>query len=241
MGEIGIKATSKGVIALLVIAILLLLAIAGGAAAFWNQISVVTANMEAKKKQVEEAQKMASSLQESKLEYEDVKSQLQNLEQSISTEAYIPTLLKQVEGLCQSVDMKVLSVRPIKMEETKSKDDKSSNASAKDASGNDVKKDNTPSQPFYKEQKIDIEVGGFYLNSLDLIYKVTSFPKIIAVNSVQMTPTVSTTDVIGSPPLKIQMSVTAFILNESADKSTQPSTTSEDVTLTSKGAGNETR
>lgn len=239
MGENGIKATSKGVIVLLVIAIVLLLGVAGGAVAFWDKVSAATLKMEAKKKQVEEAQKMALSLQESKLEYTDVKSQLQNLEQSISTEAYIPTLLKQLEGLSQSVDMKVLSVRPVKTVEPAVKDAKSDKSADAAGSGNETKKEK-PSQPFYKEQKIDVEVGGYYLNALDLIYKITSFPKIIAVNSVQMSPSVSI-EQLGSPPLKVQLSITAFIMNESPDKSIEIPGTTVNVAPTSKGAGNETR
>jgi Tfp pilus assembly protein PilO len=240
MGENGIKATSKGVIVLLVMAIVFLLGITGGAVAFWDKVSAATLKMEAKKKQVEEAQKMALSLQESKLEYSDVKSQLQNLEQSISTEAYIPTLLKQLESLSQSVDMRVLSVRPVKMVEPPAKNAKSAkNADASASTGTDTKKEK-PSQPFYKEQKIDVEVGGYYLNALDLIYRITSFPKIIAVNSVQMSPSV-TIEQLGSPLLKVQLSITAFILNESPDKSIEMPGTTADVAPTSKGAGNETR
>jgi len=240
MGEIGIKATSKGVIVLLVVAIVFLLGIAGGAVAFWDKVSAATVKMEAKKKQVEEAQKTAMSLQESKLEYADVKSQLQNLEQSISTEAYMPTLLKQLESLCQSVDMSVLSVRPVKTDDANTKDSKSGKkADATDASGKDAKKEDKPSQSFYKEQKIDVEVGGSYLNALDLIYRMTSFPKIVAVNSVQMSPSVNTE--IGSPPLKVQLSITAFILNESQDKSAQLSDNSAGAAPASKGASNETR
>jgi Tfp pilus assembly protein PilO len=253
MSDNGIKATSKGVIVFLVITILLLLGIAGGTVVFWNKVSAETVKMEAKKKQVEEAQRMALSIEESKLEYSDVQSQLQNLEQNISTEEYIPTLLSQMESLCQSVDMKVLSVRPVMIEESKAKKSKDSKSSddanapkdadaSKDTPGKEGKKANVPSQPFYKEQKIDIEVGGYYLNALDLIYKITSFPKIVAVNSVQMSPAVSSArGAFGSPPLKVQMSVIAFILNEPTDKPTEPTATADDKAGTSEGAGNEAR
>ncbi len=53
------------------------------------------------------------------------------------------------------------------------------------------------------------------MNALDFLYKLTSFPKIMAVNTVQMDPDNSPgAAVTGSPKLKIKVNLTAFVFKE---------------------------
>jgi hypothetical protein len=53
------------------------------------------------------------------------------------------------------------------------------------------------------------------MDALDFLYKLTSFPKIIAVNEVGMDPPTSRMLTLGSPTLTMTLKVTAFVLKES--------------------------
>ena len=53
------------------------------------------------------------------------------------------------------------------------------------------------------------------MNALDFLYRLTVFPKIIAVNSMEMTP--GKAPLLSSPRLNIKMEVTAFILKSPVD------------------------
>lgn len=202
MNQIGIKATSKGVILILIVVILVFLGMVGGFVYYWNCISARTAEMQKKKDQVDQSQQMANTLQDTKVEYEDMKGQLQNLELSISTEAYIPTLLKQLETMSTNVNMRVVGVRP-------TKDEPVAVNTTTNGSGKTPKKEEKP----YKEQKIDLELEGYYADAISFIYRLTEFPKIVAVNNVQMSP-VSQLLTSGSPKLKVQVNLTAFIMTD---------------------------
>jgi len=165
--------------------------------------------MKAKQKQVDAAQEMAGRLEKSRLTYLDAVSQIRFLESSVSTKAYVPTLLKQFEFLAKSVDLKVVGVRPVPkpaevFESAQKTDDEPK-----------VKK-KAPPKP-YDEIAINVEVTGHYMNALDFMYRLTSFPKIIAINTVQMTPA-NPDGYIGSPALKVTYNVTAYVLRTGKQK-----------------------
>ncbi len=219
MAQLSLKPSSKGVTALIIIAVVIFFGITLGYLAAAGKLRSASAEMSAKEKKVTESKQIAQKLEESKLDYLDARSQIRFLESSVSDQAYVPTLLKQIESLGKSVNLKVNGIRPepAKVQPTARK--LSSGAQA--ANGNVEAASEQKAQPGtsqtavqapspYDELKIDVEVEGRYMNALDFMYKLTSFPKIIAINTVQMNPAANA-EVIGSPNLNIKLQITAFV------------------------------
>jgi len=176
-------------------------------------------------KQVKDSQTIAQTQRDSENRYIDTRAQIRFLEASVATQAYVPTLLKQIERLGKSTKLRVIGVRP-KMENPALKKRPSAEEGDKAASADSAtgapKMKEPPPKP-YDELSIDLQLEGNYMNALDFLYKLTSFPKILAVNSVQMIPS-GGPGVIGSPRLTIDINVTAFVFKEtppSADKKQQ--------------------
>ena len=230
MTAFSLKASLKGVTALVIVAVVILFGCVLVYLGVAGKLKGAVSEMEAKAKQVSESREIAQKLEASKLTYLDARSQVRYLEASVSTQEYVPTLMKQLEHLGRSVNLKVLGVRP--SQEKEKPVVKRSLSSGKEASeGNlqtasqakaDSKDEKSASKPSpYDELKIELEVQGRYMDALDFLYKLTSFPKIIAVNEVEMTPPSSRLLTLGSPTLTMKLNVTAFVLK---DESTGPQT-----------------
>jgi len=226
VARVSLRPTSKGVTALIVVAVVCFFGCVLAYMAAAGKMRSASAELKSKEQEVAQSRKMAEELEESKLEYLDTRAQLRFLESSVSTRAYVPTLLKQLERLGKSVDLKVVAVRPQAPEKAAYQRKVSSGAQA---AGGDVesasKSKNAdeqkqaakkPSVP-YDELKIEVEVEGRYMNALDFLYKLTTFPKIVAVNGVQLAP-VERNGAFGSPNLNIRMGVTAIVFKEEGGK-----------------------
>jgi Tfp pilus assembly protein PilO len=188
-----------------------------------GKLKAVAADLEKKEQQVAESEKIASRLEETRLDYIDTRAQIRNLESSVTTQAYVPTLLKQLERLGESVNLKVQSVRPQASEQDATKTRKLS--SARQASQGDVeqasaqkpglKKEGEQKEEVkpYDELKIELELEGKFANVLDFLHGMTSFPKIIAVDNMDVSPVASGLG-LGSPNLNVKMRVTACVLKD---------------------------
>ncbi|MEN6356776.1 MAG: type 4a pilus biogenesis protein PilO [Armatimonadota bacterium] len=223
MAQVSLRPSSKGVTALIIIAVVIFFGCALAYLAVAGKLRSTAAEMQAKGKKVAQSKEIAQKLEESKLDYLDARSQIRFLESSVTTSAYVPTLLKQLEYLGKSVNLNVIGVRPQMPKEQPGARKLSSGAQA--ANGNVEAASEQKTQPGspvaakqsapYDELNVDIEVEGKYMNALDFLYKLTSFPKIIAVKSVQMDPAGNEQD-ISSPILNIKMSITAYVLKDDA-------------------------
>jgi Tfp pilus assembly protein PilO len=222
MAQISLKSSSKGVTVLIIIAIVIFFGCTLGYLAVAGKLKGTAAEMQAKERKVTQGKEIAQKLEESKLDYLDARSQIRFLESSVATSAYVPTLLKQLESLGKSVNLNVIGIRPEAPKKQPGARKLSSGAQAANgnieaASGQNAQTNSQsakkPAQP-YDELNIDIEVEGKYMNALDFIYKLTSFPKIIAIKSVQMGP--GSGEVVSSPLLNIKMSITAYVLKDDA-------------------------
>ena len=112
MAAVKLSPGSRGLMALIVVAGVIFVGCALGYVAAAGKIGAIRDDLAAKQKKVEESTQIAQKLEKSKYTFEDTKSQIRFLETSVSTEDYVPTLLKQLEDLAKSVDLKVMEVRP---------------------------------------------------------------------------------------------------------------------------------
>jgi Tfp pilus assembly protein PilO len=227
MRQFGIKANSRNAIVFVVVAVLIFGGVVFGFVTMSEQLHSLDAELNDKQKKVDDAKQIARTLEESRLQYEDAQAQLHNMEASVSTQAYVPTLLKQVESLAKLVKLNVLSVRPVKEQPKPAPPPaKETDATAKDTPTKEAPK-------LYDELKINIDVEGKYVRALDFVYKLTSFPKIISVNSITLAPISAQEAALagGSPNLRVSMNITAFVLKE-AKQADSDAETKEDTGTT---------
>ncbi len=225
-----IKPTKKSLICLAGVAILLLCA--GGFAyySFSSKLGVLQAEITKKQTKLDHSEEITCRLASVEQQYADAQVQLGQLEKGVSNRTYVPTLLRQIEDLGKSVNMRVVGVRPKVVVNLPPPPPPPS----EDGKTEQKKVAPKPPDP-YDKLDIDIEVTGKYCDAARFLYKITSFPKIIAVNTVQMTPASSAAgiQVLGSPKLTIKLGTTAFILKEPVRK---PEATKDEQTA-SAGSG----
>jgi Tfp pilus assembly protein PilO len=219
MPALSLKPSSKGVTVLVIMAVVILfgcvLAYVGAA----GKLKTATDELAKKERLVNESKQIAQKLEKSRLDYFEACSQVRYLESSVSSRDYVPTLLKQIERLGKSVNLKVLAVRP--QEGNKKGGARSVTSGAKAAEGNveSASKEKNgqaasaaKTKP-YDELTISLEVEGSYMNALSFLYRLTTFPKIVSVSRMEMAPSKNALALM-SPRLSIKMTVTAFVLKE---------------------------
>lgn len=222
MALASLKASSKGVTILIILAAVIffgcVLAYMGAA----GKLRAVATELKSKEQQVADAERVAKTLEESRLRYLDTRAQIRYLESSVSTQAYVPTLLKQLEQLGRSVKLKVVSVRPRPVAVAAPTRRLNSGAEAakgnveaasQQKAGSDGAQTAAAVDKPYDELPIDLELEGSYVSTMEFLYGLISFPKIIAVNRVELSPA-GATAAFKSPMLSIRLSVTAFVLKE---------------------------
>ena len=226
MAPVSLKPTQKGVTALIAVAAVIFACCLLGCLGAMQKVRAVNDERAEVEKQARENQSVAQTQRDSENRYIDTRAQIRCLESSVSTQAYVPTLLKQIEHLGRSVHLKVLGVRPKAPDpnaglvkkvasESGGQGGQAGGATAAPAA---VKPE--PPKP-YDELEVELELEGSYMNALDFLYRLTSFPKIIAVNNVQMTPD-SGAGLSGSPRLTIRINATAFVFKEALPSSKKP-------------------
>ncbi|MDH7481018.1 MAG: type 4a pilus biogenesis protein PilO [Armatimonadota bacterium] len=181
---------------------------------YWNRSSVldkIQAEVSKKQEALENSEKIAKRLNRVEAEYTDAQMKLACLEQGVSTRAYVPTLLRQLEELGKNVNLKVVGVRPIVSQPA---------AVTPSTSEGEDKKEVKPKEEPYDKLDIDIEIHGKYWDVVRFLYKITAFPKIVRVNSFQASPAgIPNQPDRGSPVLSVKLNTTAFILKDEPIKS----------------------
>ncbi|MGC8783404.1 MAG: type 4a pilus biogenesis protein PilO [Armatimonadota bacterium] len=169
-------AVLRGLITLCVVVFML-----GAGGIYWQYTgySALQGRVQAAEKQVEEGRTIAQRLERTQQQYQNVSQKLQHLEMSVSERAYIPTLLKQMEASAKSCRLTVLSVRPSSAQpQPKAQQE-----------GDEQKKEQKkkPPEP-YEKQVIDVSVRGQFWDVMRFMEDLTHFPKILAVERVQLRP-----------------------------------------------------
>jgi Tfp pilus assembly protein PilO len=177
-----------------------------------QKLGIVDADLIAKQKQVDDSTQTAKRLTVVQSEYLDAQNEISFLETSVSSQEYVPTLLKQLESLGKSLDLRVDSVRPMLAVPAppppiKKTADGSDAAAGSGQPGAQVE---APKPKPYDELTIDVELEGSYWNARNFISRLTQFPKIMAVKEVQLSPS-QIGEYRGSPKLLVRLRLTAFV------------------------------
>lgn len=218
MAPVSLKPTQKGVTVLVVVAAVVFVCCLLGCLGAMQKTRAVDSERAAVEKQVRDSQMVAQTQRDSENKYNDTRAQIRCLESSVSTQAYVPSLLKQIEHLGKTVHLRVVGVRPKAPDANAGLAKKTAADAASQGSGSTpasaAAAKPEPPKP-YDELTVDLELEGNYMDALDFLYRLTSFPKIIAVNNVQMSPD-SSTSLAESPKLTIRINVTAFVFKEAS-------------------------
>ena len=176
-----------------------------------GKLNVLRREQMAKQGQLDNSQKIADRLPAARREFLDAQAKLSFLEQGVSSKVYVPTFLRQLEELGKKNNLKVIGIRP-KPEEIKPVPSARPAGQSKDNKDAKLAKVKPPSEP-YDKLNLDIEIKGKYWNVVNLMYDITSFPKIMAVNDIQISP-IGEPTLSASPALSVKFNATAFILKQ---------------------------
>lgn len=194
-----------------------LVLVAGGGLAFLmnSQISHMQQTINAKEAEVGSNEQVAQRYQQTLEAYNATAAKTHYLEASVSAKSFVPTLLKQLQGLAAQTHLSVTSVRPGTL---------ITPTPAKPAgTSTDATTDSTPKKKAVPYDTLDIavDVNGSYANTVTFLYGLTQFPKIVSVASAQMQPGPADAAAPGaSPIITTNLHLTAFIFHQ--DKTAAP-------------------
>ncbi|MCA1948469.1 MAG: type 4a pilus biogenesis protein PilO [Armatimonadetes bacterium] len=141
----------------------------------YSALSDVSAKAESLAKEVQEQASIAKRAEDTASRMERTAARLAHLELSVSQAAYIPTMLTELERTGQQSGLVVLGVRPIEAPKPTSKDSKD---------GKESPKKRKP----YQELDIEVKGRGPYRAALNFLKALQSFPRIVAVRSLTLSP-----------------------------------------------------
>ena len=223
----NLKVNAKSVVILVAVAVMLLAANLAVYVMSSGSLNEAKSQLKSREDQVENSKRVAARLENSERAYAEVADRLKTLERSVSRADYVPTLLKQLENTGKTVRLDIVGVKPVvKKDEgpsaTRSAGQTDPNESSPKPATAAAKKE-TPKP--YDDLQIDIQVQGTYWNTLRFLDELTRFPKIVAVNSVQITPNGESlrdfTERRGrgkySPGLNVTLGVSAYVFPKEKD------------------------
>ncbi|MFN4032765.1 MAG: type 4a pilus biogenesis protein PilO [Fimbriimonadales bacterium] len=165
----------------------------------WNNLQSAQEQLRSKQEELQQAQQAAGQLQQTQEQLQTTRRELQFLERGVSQAAYVPTLLKQFEQTVQQRNLQIVSVRP--------------QAPPPKIVTNPDQQAETPTEPPkpYEEQLFEIQLRGKFWDLMSLLKTLETFPKILAVQSLQANAKTGAELSSENPDLEIKMVVKAFI------------------------------
>jgi Tfp pilus assembly protein PilO len=171
----------------------------------WSMVQENQARLQEKQQELQEAQQAASQLQQVQDELQTTQRNLQFLERGVSQAAYVPTMLKQFEQTVRQLNLQIVAIRPqappVKLPTTNP-----------DGS-TDSSQPQEPPKP-YDEQLFEIQLRGKFWDTVRLLKGLETFPKILAVQSLNAQAKTTAEESTENPDLEIKMVVKAFIFRE---------------------------
>lgn len=156
-----------------------------------------------KEQEAATGEKTANQLEKVRQEAAAISSKLRYLESSVTPSLYIPSLLRQVDQLARSMNLEVTSIKH-NLERTPTAPPPEADKEAKEKF-----------RPLpYDRDHIEMEVRGSYWTIARFVYRLTTFPKILAVETVSQQP--AETRQGASPILVARLRMTGFVFKDDA-------------------------
>jgi Tfp pilus assembly protein PilO len=170
----------------------------------WSMAQENRARLQEKQQELQEAQQAASQLQQVQAQLQTTQRELQYLERGVSEAAYVPTMLKQFEQTVRQLNLQIVAVRPqappVKPPTT-------------NPDGSNTGQPQEPPKP-YDEQLFEIQLRGKFWDTVRLLKTLETFPKILAVQSLNTQAKTTAEESTAHPDLETKMVVKAFIFRE---------------------------
>ncbi len=204
----------KVVFALLGIAVLCLIGLGGSLYhAKTSELSKLKGQLEAKESQLTEVRGKLTELPQFEAEYAKVQARLSVLEPALPDSAYIPTFLRQIEGLATGTQNNILMIRP---KPAVQRGGGATTTTINDETGAIVKAEGGGGAPApaplpYDFVPIELRLEGTYWTAIDFLSELQQFPKMIAVNDISFSPDQSRQGAGQSPRLTATMDLTAVV------------------------------
>jgi Tfp pilus assembly protein PilO len=218
MKSFKLKPNKQSILGLAGVMILLVIACVALFVKQQSTLAVVRAELESKQNQLNEGNALAARLESTEDLLRQDREQIKFLEASLPNFAYVPTLLRQIEALARDTNNGVRGVRPTLEVKAPSRRERRSDPEAA-AKGEDADKakeaEKKPVEP-YDKLKVQLTVTGRYADTLQFLQRLTRFPKIVAVEDLQLRPRI--TDEGGSPVIDVELNLSAYILEEKGAK-----------------------
>ncbi|MBL8087155.1 MAG: type 4a pilus biogenesis protein PilO [Chthonomonas sp.] len=164
------------------------------------------------KKQIQDEDDVAAKQLKIRTEVEESQQFLDHLEANVAENAYIPTLVTELETLGNAKGLTITGVKPKRIEEKKVKVDP--NASEEDKK---KAKKKQPAKKPYDEWQIEVNATGFYPAILDFINSLQEFSKIVEVYTVglnELNGPEKKYGPDGSPQLELTLTLKAYAFPE---------------------------
>lgn len=151
----------------------------------------------------------AKRLASARLDAETVTRELKDLEAQVVPELFLPTLLRQVDALAKRNGLEVMALKH------------TLDVSPKEPDSGASEEEQKAFRPLpYDRDRIDLEVRGTYWGVARFLYRLTKFPKILAVETVTERPAEQATPQSGRIIATIRM--TGFVFQPTAPGLQQP-------------------
>lgn len=170
----------------------------------WSMTQDLQAQLEQKRQELQNAQQAANQLRQTQEQLQATQRELQFLERGVSEAAYVPTMLKQFEQLVLQRQLQIVAIRPQAQNNTPTNS-----------------KEEKKSAKAYDEQLFEIQLRGKFWNLMSLFKNLEAFPKILAVQSVNLQAKSGSEQVAENPDLEIRLIVKAFIFRSAQGQSAQ--------------------
>jgi len=203
----------KVVFALLGIAVLCLIGLGGSLYhAKTSELSKLKGELEANETQLTEVRGKLTELPQYEARYAKLQTRLSVLEPSLPDSAYIPTFLRQIEGLATGTENRILTIRPKPAIQRAA----APTTTINDETGEIMKIDGEAAAPQaaplpYDFVPIELRLEGTYWTAIDFLAELQEFPKMIAVNDISFNPDQSRAGAGQSPRLTATMDLTAVV------------------------------
>ena len=209
----------KIVFALVGIAVLCLIGLGGSLYhAKAGELARLEEQLSAKESELAEVQEKLTELPALEAKYSALQDRLSVLEPALPDSAYIPTFLRQIEGLATGTKNDILMIRPKPPVQGSAGPAVTINdetgAVIHGQPGADAAA--APAMP-YDFIPIELRLEGTYWTVIDFLAELQRFPKMIAVNDVSFSPTQAGVAGRRSPRLTVTMGLTAVVTKGDSD------------------------
>jgi Tfp pilus assembly protein PilO len=218
--------------------------VVGGGLVFWINAHIHALQVAADDKYaiVSSSQQVTKQFQTTQAAFDETRTRIQFLEQSVTQRSYVPTLLKQIQALAHDTQLTVTAVRPAVTVAPPAPV-----KAVTPPAGGAAPPPPDPGSPAapaakakvvptdYDTLGVDLQISGSYANTTAFLYKLTKFPKIISVSGLQIHPgsTPKGADPKASPVVVASLHLQAYMFHDDAASVTPDAAAAGKTTLAS--------